>query len=108
MFNAVDFRAAESKSESESESVGVVKILPTPTPESESTLWFELMFINLVSPSGSLILSSFSRGREFEQTGRLETHKTGAAPEPAFGAVSFKACNALVSLDCANKCTGKI
>ena len=54
------------------------------------------------------LLCSFSCGREFEQTGRLARHETGAAPEPAFGAVSSKAWNALVSLGSAKKRKGKI
>ena len=60
--------------------------------ESESPLWLKVMFINLVFRREAL-LCSFSRGREFEQTGMIERQKTGAAPEPAFGAVSSKASN---------------
>ena len=55
--------------------------------ESELTLWLKVMFINLVSSLGSPVML-LSRGREFEQAGRLERPKTGAAPKPAFGAVS--------------------
>ena len=50
---------------------------------------------------------SRARNSQTLSRGRVKRQRTGAAPEPAFSAVNAKACNVVVSLDCAKKRTGK-